>query len=309
MEFMLGQGKPPIGGASGGDIKNATAATFMADVIEASRQALVLVDFWATWCGPCKQLGPLLEKLVKASGGKVRLVKVDIDKNQELAAQLRIQSVPTVYAFKDGRPVDAFAGALPESQLKAFIAKCLGGSAAGEENGIEEALAIGLEMLTQGDLAGAVQLYGQILEADPANVAAHAGLARCHLKAGQIEQAEHLLAALPPEIASHADIQAVRAAAELARQSQQAQGAAAEFRRRLADNANDHQARFDLALAYYGAGEREAAIDELLELVRRDRKWNDEAGRKQLVKLFEAFGPADPLTIEARKRLSSILFS
>jgi putative thioredoxin len=309
MEFMLGQGKPAAGGNPDGSIKDTTAATFMADVIEASRNALVLVDFWATWCGPCKQLGPLLEKLVKASGGKVRLAKVDIDKNQELAAQLRIQSVPTVYAFRDGRPVDAFAGALPESQLKAFIAKNLGAAGGPEESGLEEALAMAKEILEQGDLAGASQIYGQIIQADPENALAFAGLARCHLKAGNLDQADQLLASLPADLAKHADIQAAVASAELARQSQAAQGASAELRKRLAENANDHQARFDLALAYYGAGEREAAVDELLELVRRNRAWNEEAGRKQLVKLFEAFGPTDPLTIETRKRLSSILFS
>jgi putative thioredoxin len=318
MEFIINQGAggAPAGGGAGGAagggtapdlIKDVTTATFMADVIEASKKVPVIVDFWATWCGPCKQLGPLLEKLVRQAGGKVRLVKVDIDRNQDLAAQLRIQSVPTVYAFSGGRPVDAFVGAQPESQIKAFIHRLLGGADAGP--GIEDVLAEADALLAQGDAAAASQLFAEILKIDPENGAALGGVARCYLAVGDQARAEQVLAGVPPKLANHAAILQVKSAIELAKASAGAVGQTAELRKRLALNAGDHQARFDLAMAYYGAGEREAAVDELLELVRRDRNWNEQAGRQQLVKLFEAFGPTDPLTVETRKRLSSILFS
>ncbi|MBI4968853.1 MAG: thioredoxin [Rhodospirillales bacterium] len=319
MEFIINQGgggaragagAPGMGGGAGpaGDvIKDVTAATFMADVIEASKKVPVIVDFWATWCGPCKQLGPLLEKLVRQANGKVRLVKIDIDRNQDLAAQLRIQSVPTVYAFAGGRPVDAFVGAQPESQIKAFIGRLMGGADAGP--GIEDVLAEADALLAQGDAAAASQLFAEILKLDPENGPALGGVARCYLAVGDQERAEQVLAQVPPKLTNHPAILQVKSAIDLAKASAGAAGQTAELRKRLALDANDHQARFDLAMAYYGTGEREAAVDELLELVRRNRAWNEQAARQQLVKLFEAFGPTDPLTIEARKRLSSILFS
>jgi putative thioredoxin len=265
----------------------------------------VIVDFWATWCGPCKQLGPMLEKAVLAAKGAVRMVKIDVDKNQDLAAQLRVQSVPTVYAFKDGRPVDAFAGAVPESEIKAFIQRLTGGAAGPS---LDEYVAEARTILAEGDAQTAAGIFQQVLQHDPDNAAALAGLLRCLMALGDVEQAEAMLARVPPEMTKHADIAAVRTAIELARHAGGV-GEAAEFRRRLAADADDHQARFDLALAYYAANEPEAAVDELLELFRRDRAWNDDAARKQLVKIFEALGFTHPLAKSGRSRLSTLLFS
>lgn len=308
MEFIINQDSAKGGPApAGGDlIKESSIQNFMPDVIEASKSALVLVDFWATWCGPCKQLGPTLEKVVRQMNGAVRLVKIDVDKNQQLAAQLGIQSVPTVYAFKNGQPIDAFAGALPESQIKEFILRHLGDAAPGDQ--LAQAQAAGEELLAAGDAAGAAHIFGQILGVEPENPEALSGMIRCEIKAGQLAQAEQILASLPDKLKSHAAIAAAQAALDLARQIEKT-GSAADLRRKLAENASDHQARFDLALAYFANNEREAAVEELLEIVRRDRKWNDEAARKQLVTFFDAFGQADPLTIETRRKLSSILFS
>jgi putative thioredoxin len=313
MEFIIDQGgaRPPGPGSAGGPlpgdlIKDSDIQHFMADVIEASKNTLILVDFWATWCGPCKQLGPILEKVVRQMGGQVRLVKIDVDKNQQLAAQLGVQSVPTVYAFKNGQPADAFAGALPESQVKDFIKRLLGGEAGTDR--IAEALAAAEELLAAGDAGGAAHIFAQVLGADAENAEAMSGIIRCEIKAGQLDKAEQILAQLPVKLQNHAAIAAARAALELSHQVAKA-GSAADLRRKLAENPKDHQARFDLALAYFANNEREAAVEELLELIRLDRKWNDEAARKQLITFFDAFGQADPLTIEARRRLSSILFS
>ena len=288
-------------------VKDSTTATFMADVVDASFEQPVIVDFWAPWCGPCKQLGPALEKAVGEARGSVRMVKVNIDENQELATQMRIQSIPAVYAFKDGRPVDGFVGALPDSQVKQFVQRLAQKSA--KTSPIDDALAMAKEAMAEGDVDTAGNLYAQIIEADPKNVVALAGIVRVHLAAKDFESAHEALAAIPAEHATHADVAAARAAVELAEAGEKATGALGELEGKLAANANDHQARLDLANALYAAGNREAAVDHLLEIVRRDRKWNEEAGRKQLVKLFEAFGFNDPLTMDARKRLSSILFS
>lgn len=313
MDFLFGRGGSGGNGAAaagapapaGALIKEGNTASFAKDVIEASMQVPVIVDFWATWCGPCKQLGPALERAVNAAKGAVRMVKIDVDKNQELAAQLRIQSVPTVYAFKGGRPVDGFVGALPDSQIKAFVERLTGGPA---EGGIDAALAEAKDMLAQGDPATAAAIYQDILAEDAQNPGAIAGLVRCAMALGDIEGAKRVLEGVPPELARNAEIAAARSAVEVHEQANQA-GPAAELRRRIAEHPDDLQARFDLALAYYAAGEREAAVEELLEIVRRDRSWNEEGARKQLVKFFEAFGPTDPLTVATRRRLSSILFS
>ncbi|MCC7275539.1 MAG: thioredoxin [Alphaproteobacteria bacterium] len=290
-------------------VKNTSTATFMADVVDASFDQPVVVDFWAPWCGPCRQLGPALEKAVKEARGAVKMVKVNIDENQDLAGQMRIQSIPAVYAFKDGRPVDGFVGALPESQVKQFVQRLAKAAGGPKESPIDEALAMAKEALAEGDFGTAGNLYEQILQHEPANVAALAGRVRALLAAKELPAARAALDAIPAEHAQHADVAAARSALELAEEGEKAVGAFAELEGKLAANANDHQARFDLATALYAAGEREAAVEHLLDIVRRDRKWNEEAARKQLLKLFEAFGVADPLTMDARKRLSSILFS
>jgi putative thioredoxin len=280
-------------------IKNGDTASFMADVIEESKAQAVIVDFWAPWCGPCKQLGPALEKAVKDARGAVRLVKINVDENQELATQMRIQSIPAVYAFKDGRPVDGFVGALPESQIKQFVGKLAAGSAAGPSP-IEEALAMAKEAIAAGDQEQADEIYGQILEHEPDNAEAIAGLTRGAIARKDLEVAKAHLADLPPAVASHA---------ELAEAGQKSQGEFGALEARLKADPQDHQARLDLASALFAAGDRARAVDELLDLVRRAREWNEQAARKQLVKFFEALGHADPLTVDARKRLSSILFS
>ncbi|MBW7852399.1 MAG: thioredoxin [Rhodospirillales bacterium] len=307
MDILFGKGANAGGGAEGGAlIKESDTQNFMADVIQASQQVPVIVDFWAPWCGPCKQLGPMLEKAVKEARGAVRMVKVNVDQNQELAAQLRVQSIPAVYAFKGGRPVDAFVGALPESQIKSFVKRLITGGAAGPT--LDDILEQAKEIMAEGDVATAAEIYRQVLAEEAGHPVALAGLMRCMIAAGDAAGAERMLDDLPPEAAKHPDVAAVRTQLELAAQAGKA-GSTADLRRRLSADPEDHQARFDLALAYYAAGEREAAVDELLELVRRDRAWNEEGARKQLVKLFEAFGPTDPLTVSARRRLSSILFS
>jgi putative thioredoxin len=308
MDFIIGSGsKPAAGGAAPSDfIKEGSAATFTADVIEASMKAPVIVDFWATWCGPCKQLGPALEKVVREARGAVRMVKIDIDKNQELAAQLRIQSVPTVYAFANGRPVDGFTGAQPESQLRAFVQRLTKGAA---QPSLAEVIDEAKAVLAQGDAETAAQIFQQVLAEDPNNGPAMAGLLRCLMAVGDFDSVAQMLGQLPPDLAKHAEVAAVRTALELQQAAAAGAGQAAELRRRLAANADDHQARFDLALAYYGAGETEAALEELLELFRRDRTWNDDGARKQLLKMFEALGGAHPLTLQGRRRLSALLFA
>jgi putative thioredoxin len=291
--------------AAGDVIKDASTATFAKDVIEVSRKTPVVVDFWAPWCGPCKTLTPTLEKVVRSYGGKVRLVKINIDENQTLANQLRIQSIPTVYAFRDGRPLDGFMGAQPESAVKAFIDRILGDDAGSDATAALEAADQALEA---GDLQGAAEVYAAVLQEDPQNVPALAGLARCYLKSGDVARAEQTLGLVPPDKAQSAPVASVRAAIELASQASKA-GDAGKLKAKVDANPADHQARLDYALALAAGGKKMDAVEELLQIVRRDRKWNEEAGRKQLVKLFEAWGPKDGATVEGRRRLSSILFS
>ena len=298
-----------IGGAGAGPaaVKDVTTATFMTEVVDGSFDAPVIVDFWAPWCGPCKQLGPILEKTVRATNGAVRMVKVNIDENPQIAQQMRIQSIPAVYAFKDGRPVDGFVGAQPESQVKQFVQRLGGGK--GGPSPVEEAMAMAKQALQTGDHKSAGALYSQILQRDPANLEALAGNIRAMIARGDLGKARQALDRVPKESANHAEIIAARSALELAEQAQKAMAGASKLRARLARNPDDHEARFEFATALFGSGDREAAIDELLGLFKRDREWNEQAARKQLVKFFEAMGPTDPLTLSGRRRLSAQMFS
>jgi putative thioredoxin len=286
-------------------IKDATEATFMADVIEASRDVPVVVDFWAAWCGPCKTLGPMLEAAVQAAKGKVRMVKVDVDQNQRIAAQLRIQSIPTVYAFWQGQPVDGFQGAVPQSEIKAFIERLSGLAGDG---GLGEAVEAAEAMLAEGAATDAAQTFAAILAEEPAHAGAYGGLARAHLALGNTDQAEALLNNAPAAIAQAPEVEAARAQLALMRQAANA-GPEAELRAAVEADPSNHQARFDLATALHASGKVEEAIDELLELFRRDRAWNDEAAKKQLFTIFDALKPGDPLAQKGRRRLSSLIFA
>jgi putative thioredoxin len=291
-------------------VKDGTQASFRADVLEASMQVPVIVDFWAPWCGPCKQLGPIIEKAVKDARGAVRLVKINVDESQELAAQMRIQSIPAVYAFFQGRPVDGFVGAQPESALKQFIAKLakLGAGEAGPSP-IDEALEHADAALKDGDHEQASAIYSQILEHEPDNLKAISGLVRCLIAVGDLDQATKFLAQVPAAQANDAAISAARAALELAQAGQKAAGQSQELQARVDANPKDFEARFALAQALFASGDKEGGVDHLLEIIRLNRAWNEEAARKELVKFFEAMGPTDPLTLSARRRLSSLLFS
>jgi putative thioredoxin len=291
-------------------VKDTTTANFMKDVIEASRTSLVLVDFWAGWCGPCKQLAPLLEKVVKSYGGKVRLVKLDTDAHPSIAAQLRVQSLPTVYAFRDGRPLDGFVGLQPESMLRQFVDRLLGDDAGVVDAGpsLDDILAGAAEALDAGDLQGAAELYSAVLQEDQTNVEALAGVARCYLTSGDVERAKQMLTLVPPDKENMGAVQAVKAAIDLSAKAAGASETQA-LEDRVAKDPADHQARYDLAVALAAAGSKGEALEHLLTIMRRDRKWNEEAARKQLVQLFEVWGPKDEFTIDGRKRLASILFA
>ncbi len=292
-------------------IKDSDQTKFAKDVIEASRTVPVIVDFWAPWCGPCKTLQPMIEKVVKEAKGAVKLVKIDIDKNQMLAQQLRIQSIPAVYAFFGGRPVDGFMGAVPESQVKAFVDKLIqaaGGAAGGAGAEIAELLEHAKAAVAQNDMDTAAQIYSEILGVDPENVPALAGLARYHTMAGDFEQATALLDQVPAKEKGHADIVAVKATIDLAAKAKEA-GPVDALKAKAAADPKDFQTRLDLALAYWAADQKQEAIDELLAMIKADRAWNEAAARTQLLKFFEALGFGDPLSVDGRKRLSTILFS
>ncbi len=287
-------------------IKDGSIETFAADVIRASAETPVIVDFWAPWCGPCKQLGPLLERAVNQAKGAVKLVKINIDENPEIAQQLHIQSIPAVYAFRNGQPADGFMGALPESQVRAFVQQLAGGESGASP--AEELLAMAAEALKARDAARAAQIFAQILQEEPGHPKAVAGLAKCYLASGDIERARQTLGLVRPDGAGDEAIRAIEAELKLKEGAKQAVDAA-PLRAKVAADPGDLQARYDLALALEAKGDREGALDELLEIVRRNRDWNEQMARKQLVTLFEAMGPADPRTIAARRQLSSILFS
>ena len=285
-------------------IKDGTDASFMADVIEASKHQPVIVDFWATWCGPCRTLGPALEKAVRGAKGAVKMVKIDVDANPAYAGQLRVQSIPTVYAFVNGQPVDGFQGAVPESQIKAFIDKLTGG--AGVNTDVEQLLSLGEESLSLNDLGGAAQAFAHVLTMEADNPKAIAGMARVYLAEGDTEQARQTIAMAPVD-STDAMVQSVRAQLSLAASAPT--GATAELQAQIASDPNDHQARYDLSLALASAGDLGGAVDQLLAIVQADREWNDQAARKQLLVVFDAAGGASEVARDGRRRLSSILFA
>lgn len=305
---MLEFGKKPAApsaAAPAGLIKDGNEASFMADVIDASREVPVIVDFWATWCGPCKTLGPALEAAVTAAKGKVRLVKIDVDQNPQISGQLRIQSIPTVYAFWQGQPVDGFQGAIPGSEIKSFIEKL---AALAGDGGLADALQTAETMLTEGAAADAAEVFAAILGEEPENAAAYGGMVRAQLAAGSLDQAEAMLKAAPAAIATTAPVEAARAQLALARQAADA-GPLGELEAAVKADPTDVQARFDYATALHAAGKVEEAVDELLDLFRRNRDWNDGAAKTQLLTIFDALKPTDPVVLKGRRRLSSMIFA
>jgi len=298
-----GNGAPP---AAPDLIKETTTQSFVKDVIEESKRQPVLIDFWAPWCGPCRQLTPILEKVVRAAQGKVKLVKMNIDEHPAIPGQMGIQSIPAVIAFVNGQPADGFMGALPESQVTAFVNKLTAGMP-GEPN-IAEILKEAETLLAEGDAANAASVYAEVLAVDATNIAALAGLAKCYATTGAIDQAKQTLAMVPESKRGDAAVKAVQAIIDLAEQASSL-GPVAELEQKVAANPLDHQARFDLATALNAAGKRAEATQQLLEIVKRDRKWNEDGARKQLVQFFDAWGATDEATVEGRKRLSTILFS
>ena len=300
-----------LGAAPAADdlIKDSTEATFMADVVETSQSVPVIVDFWAPWCGPCKTLGPQLEDAVRGAKGAVKMVKVNVDEAQMIAGQLQIQSIPTVYAFYKGQPVDGFQGAVPGSEIKAFIdrvIKASGGEAPGE--GLAEAIAAAEEMLAEGAASDAAQTFAAVLGEDAHNAAAYGGMVRAHISMGELDQAEAILNGAPAEISDAAELEAAFAQLELARQAQGA-GPLDELKAAVAADPNDSQLRFDLAQAMHAGGDVEGAVSELLELFRRDREWNDGAAKAQLFTIFESLKPNDPVMLNGRRKLSSMIFA
>jgi len=305
---IIEQGGGPAPQAVPDLIKETTTQTFVKDVIEESKRQPVLIDFWAPWCGPCRQLTPTLEKAVRAAKGKVKLVKMNIDDHPQIPGQMGIQSIPAVIAFVNGQPADGFMGAVPESQVNAFIEKVTKGMPAPGEPNIADILQEAEAVLGEGDAPAAAQIYAEVLSIDSTNIAALAGLAKCYVTTGAVEQANQTIAMVPESKRNDAAVKAVQAAIELAEQAQSV-GPITELEQKVAANPLDHQARFDLATALNAQGNRAEATNQLLEIVRRDRKWNEDGARKQLVQFFEAWGGADEATVDGRKRLSTILFS
>jgi putative thioredoxin len=305
---IIEQGNGAAGQSAPDLIKDTTTQTFVKDVIEESKRQPVLIDFWAEWCGPCRQLTPVLEKAVRAAKGKLKLVKMNIDQHPAIPGQMGIQSIPAVIAFVNGQPADGFMGAVPESQVNAFIDRLTKGMTAPGEVNVADIVKEAEAVLAEGDVTGAAQIYAEALQHDATNIAALAGLAKCYMSSGAVDQAKQTLGMVPESKRSDPAVKAVQAAIDLAEQAQSL-GPVAELEQKVAANPLDHQARFDLATALNAQGNRAAATEQLLEIVKRDRKWNDDGARKQLVQFFEAWGSTDDATVEGRKRLSTILFS
>ena len=304
-DMIIGQG--PASGMNPADlIKDSDTKGFMVDVIEASKKVPVIVDFWAPWCGPCKQLTPIIEKVVKAANGKVRLVKVNVDENQQIAAQLRVQSIPAVFAFVDGQPIDGFMGALPESQVKQFIDKLSNKGSLAEE--IAAALKIAEEAMGRKEFAEAHDILGQILAADPTNIAALANLVHCQIALGDLQAASATLSLVPPDKAKNPAVVSAAAALDIALHPVET-SVLDQLQSDVANAPNDFQKRLDLAIALNGAGQRTEATDQLLYVFKKERNWNEDAARKQLVQFFEGWGPKDEFTLAGRRKLSALLFS
>ena len=304
LELGQGQNTP----AADDLIKDVSEADFMAEVIEASQKIPVIVDFWAPWCGPCKTLGPALEAAVTKAKGAVKMAKVNVDENQMIAGQLRVQSIPTVYAFWQGQPVDGFQGAVPASEIDAFVARVVEAAGGNAGGGLEEAIAAAEQMLDDGAAADAAQTFAAILQEDPQNAEAYGGMVRAHISMGDLEQAEAILNGAPAEISEAPALEAANAQLELARQAQNA-GPVDDLKAAVAADPDNHQARFDLAQALNASGQTSEAVDELLELFRRDRDWNDEAAKQQLFTIFDALKPSDPIVLNGRRKLTSMIFA
>ena len=289
-------------------IKDVSEATFMTDVVEASQTVPVIVDFWAPWCGPCKTLGPALEAAVTKAKGAVKMAKVNVDENQGIAGQLRVQSIPTVYAFWQGQPIDAFQGALPPSEIDDFVTRTIAAAGGDASGGLDEAVDAAEEMLDEGAATDAAQTFAAILQEDPNNARAYGGMVRAHIAMDDLDQAEAILNGAPAEISQSPELEAAHAQLELARQAADA-GPVGDLTAAVEANPDDHQARFDLAQALHANGQTQEAVDHLLDLFRRDADWNEGAAKQQLFTLFDALKPNDPIVLNGRRKLSSMIFA
>jgi putative thioredoxin len=289
-------------------VKEVSEATFMQDVVEASKERPVIVDFWAPWCGPCKTLGPQLEEAVKAANGAVTMAKVNVDENQAIAGQMQVQSIPTVFAFSNGQPVDGFQGAVSASEIKAFVDRVVAANGGEVESGLDSAVASAEQMLDDGEFEAAIETFSAILEEDANNIKSYIGIIKCHIAVGDLDQAEAILNGIPLEISQSPEIEAVHAQLELAKQARDA-GPINELALLVEKNPDDNDARFKLAQALHGAGQVEDAVDQLLELFKRDREWNDGAAKAQLFTIFEALEPNNEIVLNGRRKLSSLIFA